>query len=123
MARNALGSNLGAAILLLLQAWFQVPVAILLPPLCLHRSLDVTFFTATRLPFFRTHSSRNGFYLEQEAKGEHPPASRRGVFSFQNCQVEVSVQEKAARPGAGRGWGGAEGKGGVQVNNAEGDRK
>ena len=37
---------------LLLHACFQVPVSDLALSLCPHRSRDVTFFPATRLPFF-----------------------------------------------------------------------
>lgn len=56
IARNALGSNSGFAISLLLHACFQMPVAdippSLSPSLRPHRFLTVTFSPATRLPFF-----------------------------------------------------------------------
>lgn len=49
------------------------------------------------LPSFKTHSGRNGFNLEQEAKAlfiPPPPPFPEGSFLFANCQLVVSVEEQ-----------------------------
>ena len=91
---------------LLLHACFQVPVADLVPSLCPHRSRDVTFFPATRLPFFSNSFQPEWFLPRTRSKSAPSPPTPlpEGEFSFSKTARLRSVCRKKLRDaGEGRG--------------------